>query len=950
MIVRLCPARFLENVAQDHEPELGVLVKHPSLLVLRSELFGNECLVTQQFLEQQAHPIAAGRSGVNGEDLMSSPAKLFHALRHVHCHLQLHDQRLARRLSRSLEPLLLLNEQSFLMFASPQAGSGLCPARNCVVRPLHTIADEEETNGVLLYTKTSSGWQARAGKRRLARHVIATGGLLFGLVGRASGQAPAAPPSDPGSIAAPVAQPPADPLQPAPTPVANQTPAAAAPATAAPTLKQVVVTAERREQTLQSVASAVSVLQGDALTENQIGRSASEILTYVPNASAVTQQHGRPRWWIRGVGTGQQQLDFSNPIGFYLDDVYISNASSTGFPLFDLDRVEVLRGPQGTLWGKNTTGGAINIVTRKPDFSSDGYLRFDDGTFNDRIIEGAAGQTIWKDRLAARVSFHYEARGGRFNNLYTGLSDGQFQDGAVRLQLLGRITPDFEVTGNVHFRQYATQGGIASTSSNAPNGAYLQGYVPSNDINTVDTNAPASDNVTQNGAFLNLRWRSGGYTVTAISAYEDYRDRALSDSDSTPIEVSRGWTQARSYQFTEELRVASPRARKVSVVAGAFFFHENIVSDSVTAKLPGQPLEAPGPTNYAHTEFEHVANSGAVFGSATVNVVEHISVTGGVRFTTETRRLSFLREATPSSANATFTDLGQWWLPSSVSTPLTNWFQANPSNTWNNLTGDITPQVELTKQAQIYFRFAHGAKSGGYNTAATTASALNVVEPETLDDFEVGAKTSWFGNRLIVNASAFRYNYHNIQVNVVGPLPPTNTSVSYLQNAGAGRVNGGELEIDALPFSNLRLSEALGLLDAKYTDFQVLNGPNYSGNQFVRSPHVDSILTANLRIPLGPGRTPRLVISGDWHFQSRQFHYANNQTDPFLQTPAFSLINARAALVSPDEKVSLTVYSNNLADVHYRQHSGSGAAGATGDVVDWGDPRTVGVSLLARWW
>jgi len=714
-----------------------------------------------------------------------------------------------------------------------------------------------------------------------------------------------------------------------------------------------VVTAERREQNAQSVASALSVLQGDNLTENQIGRSAKEVLDYVPNASAVAQGHGRPRWWIRGVGTGQQQLDFSNPIGFYLDDVYISNATGTGFPLFDLDRVEVLRGPQGTLWGKNTTGGAINIITRKPDLTgSDGYLRLDDGTYNDRILEGAAGGVIWKNHLAARVSFHYEARGARFTNLNTGAAEGQFQDGAVRLQLLGRITPDFEVTGNVHYRQYGNQGSFTTTASNAANGAYLLGYVPSTDPDTVSTNAPASDNLTQNGAFLNFKWRAGGgVTVTAISAYEDFRDQTFTDSDNTPIEISRGWSQARSYQLTEELRVASPRADRVSWVGGAFYFHENIISDAATGKLPGLPLEGPAAANYAHTGFEHQADSGAVFGSATVRIIDRLNLIGGLRFTTEHRHLDFLREATPTGTAAVFNDPARWWLPQSVTTPLSNSFTSNPSNTWNNFTWDLSPQYEITKTAQVYFRYARGVKSGGYNTAATSVSALNVVQPETLDDFEAGAKTSWANNRLIVNASAFRYNYHNIQVNVVGPLPPTNTAVSYLQNVAAGRVNGGELELDALPFGTLHVGGSLGLLDTKFTDFQVLNnGPNYSGNQFVRSPHVSSLVRADYRIPFGSGNVPKLVVAGDWHFTSRQFHFVTNQNDPLLQTPATSLINARVALVSADDKVSLTLYGDNLTDVRYRAHSLPGATGATGDVAIWADPLTAGVSLLARWW
>jgi iron complex outermembrane receptor protein len=129
----------------------------------------------------------------------------------------------------------------------------------------------------------------------------------------------------------------------------------------------IVVTAQRREQRLQDVPVAVTALdRSELFTVGGLGRSANEVLNLVPNASAGTQQHGRPRWWIRGVGAGQQQLDLSNPVGFYLDDVYISNSSATGLPLFDIERVEVLRGPQGTLWGKNTTGGAINIISKRP--------------------------------------------------------------------------------------------------------------------------------------------------------------------------------------------------------------------------------------------------------------------------------------------------------------------------------------------------------------------------------------------------------------------------------------------------------------------------------------------------------------------------------------------------------------------------------------------------------
>jgi iron complex outermembrane receptor protein len=194
---------------------------------------------------------------------------------------------------------------------------------------------------------------------------------------------------------------------------------------------EIVVTAGKREQDIQDVPSAVTALGEDVFTLQGIGRSANEVLALVPNASAGTQQHGRPRWWIRGVGAGQQQIDLANPVGFYLDEVYISNASATGLPLFDLERVEVLRGPQGTLWGKNTTGGAIAVVTKKPSLNpreNDNYVKLDYGSYDDKIVQAGVGFVIAPDALAARISGHIENRDGRFTNLFTGDQDNAIED------------------------------------------------------------------------------------------------------------------------------------------------------------------------------------------------------------------------------------------------------------------------------------------------------------------------------------------------------------------------------------------------------------------------------------------------------------------------------------------------------------------------------------------
>ena len=737
---------------------------------------------------------------------------------------------------------------------------------------------------------------------------------------------------------------------PPPSPLGDSTtPLSAASAQpTSPQLKAVVVTAQRREESAQRVPTAVSVLSGENLEDAGIGRKAGEVLDYVPNASAATQLHARPRWWIRGVGTGQQQLDFANPVGFYLDDIYISNASATGFPLFDLDRVEVLRGPQGTLWGKNTTGGAVSVVSRKPTFgSNDGGLKLDYSSFNDKLVEGASNGVIWSNRLAGRAAFHYESRDGRFTNLYDGRHAGEYQDGAARLQLLGKVTDDFTALANLHFRKYTSNGTVSTVTGVGDGGTYLGGYVPSVRLNDVNSNAPAASDVRQTGASLNLKWQLGPYALTAISGFEEYKETTLSDGDNTPLEVSRGWVDALSRQYSQEVRLASPRADQWNWVAGLFYFNEDIKYKSASARLPGVDTVVGAP-NYALSVFDHKNQSFAPFASSTFNFTDALSLTGGLRWTWEKRDLDIDRIAN-GPGSLSFTDIVEWWNPATIKSPLVQVFSVSPSKTWTNFTYDLTPTFAITPDARVYFRYARGIKSGGFNTAATTQSALITVEPEKLNAYELGAKTTWLRRRLTANASAFYYDYRNIQVNVVGPLPPTNTAVSYLQNAQKGRVFGGEIELEALPIRYLHISGNLGLLDAKFTEFKALFGTaDYAGNHLVRSPTVSSLVRADLALPID--LPLNLTVGGDWHFTSRQFFYTTGQTDPLLQQKAYSIVNAHITVQSRDEKVSLVLYANNLLDVRYKNHALPGSAGATGDTVYWADPVTLGAALISRWW
>jgi len=738
-------------------------------------------------------------------------------------------------------------------------------------------------------------------------------------------------------------------------------------------LGKVKVTAQKREETAQDVPTAISVLGGQDLRDSGIGRGAAEVLSQVPNASAGTQQHGRPRWWIRGVGTGVQSLDTPNPVGVYLDDVYISNASATGFPLFDLDRVEVLRGPQGTLWGKNTTGGAINFVSKKPRFEPDGYLKVDySPRFNDRILEGAAGGTVRDEQIAGRISFHHETQDGRFDNQTLGTDDGALSDSAFRVQLLNVITPDLEALLNLHARKYVVDGTTSTTTGIGTDGAYLQTgptatppnspiYIPSTSINDVSTNAFAKSDIAQQGAALTFNWQLGRYAFTSITAAEDYEAEGFTDSDNTPLEITRGHTDQQSHQVTQEFRLVSPREDRWNWVAGLHYLNEGIDSASQGGKLytyaPGQQL------NFNNTVYDHKTESYAVFGSSTFAFTEKFDVIAGLRWTTEEKTVDLVRSvAAGTAANGptpaaplVYNDPASWWLGNLNKTPTPS-VTLDKNKTWSDWTYDLTPQYEITDNVRVYAKYAKGFRSGGYNTGATSQLAVSgdyeVVKPEYLTSVELGVKSEWFDGRLTANATAFQYDYDDIQVNVVGVAPGSQgASVSLLQNVKHGEASGAEFDFEALPLENLHVNLSLGLLNTKFTDFDVQTSAttvvDYSGNRFVRAPKKSAVLGADYDIPVPNGG--KIVAGVDLKYQSKQYYFTTNQDNPRLLQDGYTLSNARISYKTADDALIYTAYVNNLSDKKYLNHALPGTQGSKGDVSIWGEPRTFGLSATASW-
>ncbi|UDF05209.1 TonB-dependent receptor [Asticcacaulis sp. AND118] len=315
-------------------------------------------------------------------------------------------------------------------------------------------------------------------------------------------------------------------------------------------VETVVVTANKRSESAQKVPTALSVVSGIALERQEI-RSAGDVVRFIPNASAAqTESRNRPRWFIRGIGSNDPAANVVNPVGVYIDEVYLNAPWFQAFPAFDLDRVEVLRGPQGTLWGKNTVGGAIHYVSRKPQFTPGGFARVGLGNFDSYNAQGAVTGPL-SETLAARLSFSTEKRGGIATNKVTGEDDfGKVNDSAVRFQLLYRPNDDFEALLSLRARN----------SDGTPIARYIEPAYPDNatfkgasaafdDYGNAATKAPdvgasnvdGSSKTDQTGATLTLNWSRGDYTLTSITAADNGRQVSKSDGDFTPFEGSRSY-------------------------------------------------------------------------------------------------------------------------------------------------------------------------------------------------------------------------------------------------------------------------------------------------------------------------------------------------------------------------------------------------------------------------
>ncbi|HEX5361105.1 MAG TPA: TonB-dependent receptor [Fluviicoccus sp.] len=743
-------------------------------------------------------------------------------------------------------------------------------------------------------------------------------------------------------------------------------------------LGAVVVTAQKRTQKLKDVPIPITAVKGDAIREKNVVLS-TDIERLVPNLSAQGGgRTGKPRWFLRGIGTNDPNQNQDGPLGVYVDEVVVGLQKNQSFPLYDLERVEVLRGPQGTLWGKNNTGGAIHYVSKKPTFDKEGYARLGYGSYNTRTAETAVGGALIDKVLAGRASVYYESYDGWAKNILNDKDGPQLKDFNARFQLLANFTPNVDAQLIVSTRtvdsantpSYSVGGrnapGSAVTIPN-PGGLITQGqtaaqiasgggYLPSYGISP---NAYSDfwggdgygkdkrDNVT-----LKLNWRLGDLTLAAITGLVDGEGSTLTlpgvPLGSTLIRTGSVGVDS-SHQLSQELRLSSPVNQALSWILGAYYYKLDADSSTRTARFKSGTINE----QYTEASWDQSSESKALFANGKYRFDDRLSLSLGLRVTRESKAIDETTlTVTDTNANQGIVDFTPyaWWQAGGVTG--TGNFSANrlkKDNNWTKTTWDITPEYKFSKDVLTYARIATGFRSGGFNQSIVNGAIIET-DPETLTDYELGAKTTWLEGRLTLNAALFYYDIKNLQLNIQQKVTDPVTGVVTTSAAGQsdGNIKGFELEADAFPVPEWRIGGSLGLLRSEYTDFDYKVGPvslNASGNEFYRTPRTSVRLDTEYTLNTSAGK---VVLATDWSYRSHIFHNATVQNDPIQETPAFTIGNARISYEpAANRKLQVSAFVNNLTDknVAYLNQivNGNGTY-----PVSVGSPRTWGVQSTLK--
>jgi iron complex outermembrane receptor protein len=707
-------------------------------------------------------------------------------------------------------------------------------------------------------------------------------------------------------------------------------------------LEEIVVTAQRREQNLQEVPISIIALTGDMIEETGL-RDPRDLQSLVPGMQFQSGTAATTTIiFLRGVGIGDFNANTVGAVGVYADEVYLGANSGKLFNTFDGAGIEVLRGPQGTLYGRNTTGGAIRFSSRMPTDELSTNVSVIYGNYNDIRLEGGIGGPVVDDTLKVRVSGLYESRDGTTHNRYTGHDQNNIDLWAARAiadftpsdsLLLRLIVHGGQNNGDARQFQHRGQGIDFSGNPNYDeNGVPLDGMGYADTDHNVDAGSydiEGKEKVDVFGSSLLARLKLDGMTLTSITAYEQVDRSTLEDTDASPNDVLTSVYKDNPRQWTEELRLQSDGNQRLSWITGAFFFHDDLGTDSSYDLLRSlRPyFETPdNPTGFSPENnigllkypYTQTTKSWALFGQADYRIADAWTLTGGLRYTEDKIDLKY---------SSYFDELG-FILPM---------LEVKESKSFSDLSGHLALSYQLSDDTMFYGSFSKGYNSGGFaGFAAVDPVQLKPFDPENLYAYELGFKSEMMDRRVRLNADVYYYDYKDMQVFVYD-----NTSGVPIQrklNAGSGNIYGMEAELTVRPTSRFDAFLGLSLLHSEYKNFADLAGNDYSGNKLVNAP--DTAITAGMTYtqPLGSSGSLAALVYGSYQSQI----YFTPANDRLYSQGSVTLLNARLSWTPANDAFEVALWGKNLTDERWVNFI---APVITMDQLNYNDPRTYGVEF-----
>jgi len=730
-------------------------------------------------------------------------------------------------------------------------------------------------------------------------------------------------------------------------------------------LDEIVVTARRREETLQTTPISITALTAQSLEQRNVD-DVTKLSQVVPNLNLLSSTaFGASRTafaFIRGVGQTEVFVQNDPGVGIYVDGVYIGRSQGSVFDVLDLARVEVLRGPQGTLYGRNTIGGAINLISTPPSAEQSFTVQAEVGNYNTVNASLKANLPI-SEKVLSSVALSRRSHDGyseaKFDPICPNCSQTDIEDedswaGRVAVRLLPNESLTIDLTADYSKKDDLPLGtrtlffkeGLFPQYDNAVRVAWA-GRGPGSFVNTTPNTHQSSftgaDKQEVWGVSATVAWTSDKTTLKSITGYRELDLYHASDSDGAPLALNTIIPQETTQnQFSQEFQLLSSAFdNRLDYILGVYGMKEDAF-DSINqgqsfgelAFLPpfAPPRFLPFPQFVPATCFnrnapplygcgrrgaettDYKVRSYAAFGNATWHLTDRLSISGGLRYNYEAKDFLFISPAFGGS----FFDL---------------------SADWDSLTPRIGVEFKATADMLLYASYSEGFKSGTFNNGNDPTQPLDV-RPEKVKAYEVGAKTSWWDNRLTFNIAAFYSDYTNQQLQV-----QTNvlTQSRAFVNVGGSEIYGAEIEVVARPTEYLRLDAGLGYTHTEITKINV-GTPNVKlGAKLVHTPEISVNLGGDWTVPIS--EMGSLILRADWSYKSEQEgDFTNNRN---VRVDSFNVTNLRATFTPTSGRWDIYAFGDNVFDEEYELSRASFDPNNFASAVD-GAPRTYGAGLKVR--